>query len=143
MSDYSGTPLAKKLGIRAGATLALLGAPDGFEGTLEPLPDEVVVRTAARGNLDVVVLFVRRESRLRRRFPLVARHLTPAGGLWVGWPKKSSRVDTDLDFGSVQGIGLETGLVDNKRCALDDTFSGLRFVVRTEDREGWPESVLG
>jgi len=142
MSDYSGTPLAEKLGIASDSAVALLGAPEGFEATLEPLPDGVVVQTASRGNLDVAVLFVRRESRLRRRFPLVARHLTPAGGLWVGWPQKSSGVDTDLDFGVVQSVGLDTGLVDNKRCALDDTYSGLRFVVRREDREGWPGSVL-
>lgn len=143
MKDYSSTPLAKKLGVGPGATLALLGAPDGFEDTLEPLPEGVTLRTAARGNLDVAVLFVHREARLRRRFPLVARHLPADGGLWVGWPKKSSGVDTDLDFGTVQGFGLEIGLVDNKSCALSDVYSGLRFVVRLDDRDDWPDGVLG
>ena len=138
MSGYSGTPLAKKFGIKEGHRVALVRAPDGFERTLEPVPDEVTLRRAARGKLDVIVFFVEREAELRRRFGKLARRLVPNGGFWIGWPKKSSGVPTNLGFEVVQRIGLEEGMVDNKICAIDDTWSGLRFVVRVENRDSWP-----
>jgi len=138
VAGYSGTPLARKLGIKPGHRVALIGAPGGFESTLAPLPEEVALRTEARGVLDVVVFFCDRESVLRRRFGKLARHLAANGGLWIGWPKKASGVATDLAFDVVQSTGLEAGLVDNKVCAIDETYSGLRFVVRVEDRDRWP-----
>ena len=138
MSGYSGTPLAKKLGIKAGHTVALIEAPDGFARTLEPLPEDVTIRDQARGRFDVIVLFADRRARLSRRFLPIARKMRPRGGLWVGWPKKASKVPTDLSFDAVQTIGLATGLVDNKICAIDEIFSGLRFVVRLENRDNWP-----
>jgi hypothetical protein len=134
MAGYSGTPLPKKLGIKAGARLALLAPPQGFVRTLGPLPDGVEVRTQARGRLDVIVFFATRRRELARRFPGMARAIGPAGVLWVAWPKKASGVATDLTFEPVQEIGLECGLVDNKVCAIDDTWSGLRFVHRLADR---------
>ncbi len=136
MAGYSGTPLPKKLGIRDGATVALLAAPNGFERALTPLPDDVEVRTQARGKLDVIVFFATRERELARRFPVMARALQPAGGLWVAWPKKTSCIATDLTFDPVQEIGLDCGLVDNKVCAIDETWSALRFVYRVADRPG-------
>jgi hypothetical protein len=136
MAGYSGTPLAKKLGIKDGATIALVAAPPGFERVLAPMPDDVEIRTQARGRLDVVVFFATRERELARRFPIMARALRPAGGLWVAWPKKTSCVATDLTFDPVQQIGLDAGLVDNKVCAIDDTWSALRFVTRVADRPG-------
>ncbi len=137
-AGYSGTPLAKKLGIAAGSRVALVGAPDGFAATLEPLPDGVEFSSARAKRLDVIVFFVDRAADLRRRFLPLAVRLQPAGGLWVGWPRKASGVATDVDFDVVQSTGLDAGLVDNKVAALDETWSGLRFVVRREDRVGWP-----
>jgi hypothetical protein len=133
-SGYSGTPLPKKLGIKPGAVVAFVGAPDGFREVLGGLPDGVRVRTRLGGRLDVIVLFVTRRADLARRFPAALRSLDPDGGLWVAWPKKSSGVDTDLVFESVQQTGLNGGLVDNKVAAVDDTWSGLRFVYRVADR---------
>ena len=136
MAGYSGTSLAKKLGIKDGAKIALVAAPPGFERALAPLPDDVEIRTQARGRLDVVVFFATRERELARRFPIMARALQPAGGLWVAWPKKTSCVATDLTFDPVQQVGLDAGLVDNKVCAIDDTWSALRFVAQGADRPG-------
>jgi hypothetical protein len=136
MAGYSKTPLAKKLGIKDGATIALVAAPPDFDRVLAPLPDDVEIRTQARGRLDVVVFFATRERELARRFPIMARALQPAGGLWVAWPKKTSCIATDLTFDPVQQVGLDCGLVDNKVCAIDDTWSALRFVVRVADRAG-------
>lgn len=137
MAGYSGTPLARKLGIKPGHRVALLGAQSGFERALAPLPENVALRSQARGVLDVIVLFTDREAVLRRRFEKLTHHLAADGGLWVAWPKKASGVPTDLAFAVVQSIGLGAGLVDNKICAIDDIYSGLRFVVRVEDRDNW------
>jgi hypothetical protein len=133
-SGYSGTPLPRKLGIRDGSRVALVAAPDGFDAVLGALPSGAQVRTAARGHLDVVVFFVTRRAELARRFPTFVRALEPDGGLWVAWPKKTSGVATDLVFEAVQQVGLDAGLVDNKVCAIDGTWSGLRFVRRLADR---------
>jgi len=134
MAGDPGTPLPKKLGITEGARLALLASPAGFARRLDPLPPGVRVRTQARGRLDVIVFFATRRRELARRVPVMARALEPDGGLWVAWPKRASGVATDLTFEPVQEIGLEAGLVDNKVCAIDDTWSGLRFVLRLGDR---------
>jgi hypothetical protein len=136
MAGYSGTPLPKKLGIQDGTTVALVAAPAGFARALVPLPDGVEVREQARGKLDVIVFFATRERELARRLPVMARALRPNGGLWVAWPKKASCVATDLTFDPVQQTGLDCGLVDNKVCAIDDTWSALRFVSRVTDRPG-------
>jgi hypothetical protein len=134
MAGYSGTSLPKKLGIKPGARVALVHAPEGFEAALAPLPPDVVVQRQARAPLDVVVLFVTRRAELTRRFPRLVRSLQPDGGLWVAWPKRASYVVTDLQFEPVQQIGLDSGLVDNKVCAIDDVWSALRFVRRVADR---------
>ena len=132
--DYSATPLRKKLGIKEGSRLALAGAPDGFVATLGPRPPGVQLVPEARGLLDVVVLFAASRAELVRRFGELAKELAPAGGLWVAYPKKASGVPTDLTFQGVQEIGLAAGLVDNKSCAIDDVWSGVRFVIRLSDR---------
>jgi hypothetical protein len=134
MAGYSGTPLPKKLGIKPGARLALLNVFDGFDRTLCELAEGVSVRSRARGPLDVVVYFTDSERVLRRRFETLSRALDPAGGLWIAWPKRSSGVPTDLTEDVVREIGLAAGLVDNKVCAIDGTWSGLRFVIRLQDR---------
>ena len=135
--DYSGTPLARKLGIKPGAELVLLDAPEGFPAALAPLPPAVAVRRRARGPADVLVLFATSRARLARRFPAALRSLAADGGLWVVWPKRSAPLATDLDFAAVQALGLAAGLVDNKSCAVDDTWTALRFVVRLADRPAW------
>jgi hypothetical protein len=134
MAGYSKTPLAKKLGLRPDARVALLGAPAGFDRHLVPLPDGVRLSRSARGSKDVIVLFSKRAAELARKLPAARKALNEAGGLWVAWPKKSAGVATDLDFDGVQRSGLALGLVDNKVCAIDETWSGLRFVVRLADR---------
>ncbi|HEY3069154.1 MAG TPA: hypothetical protein VGJ34_02470 [Gaiellaceae bacterium] len=121
------TPLPQKLGINPGSRVGLQAAPEGFAETIG-------VRPLMRGGLDVVVLFATRRGELIRRFPVLVRRLTPAGGLWVAWPKKSSGVETDLSFEAVQEIGLDAGLVDNKSCSIDETWSAARFVYRLVDR---------
>ena len=132
-SGYSGTPLPRKLGVKAGHLVLVEGAPLGF--ALEPLPDDVTVHSrAGRGPYDVVLTFCPDRARLAHRFdPLVAR-LATAGGLWVGWPKKASGVTTDLTEDVVREVALTAGLVDVKVCAIDDTWSGLKIVRRLRDR---------
>ena len=134
MVGYSGTPLARKLGIKEGARVALLGAPEGFDEELAPLPDGVRVLRRLGPDLDVAVLFVTERQQLERRFPQVARAITPAGGFWIAWPKKSSKVPTDVTEDVLREVGLPRGLVDNKVCAVTEIWSGLRFVWRKENR---------
>jgi hypothetical protein len=131
-AGYSGTALPQKLGIKAGHRVLLVGAPDGFG--LGPLPEVDLHRRAGRSPYDVVLLFCTDLRRLERQFaPLVARLVTN-GGLWVAWPKRASGVATDLDENIIRAVGLAAGLVDNKVCAIDATWSGLRFVIRLRDR---------
>jgi hypothetical protein len=135
MAGYSGTPLPKKLGIKDDHRIALLNAPDDFDRTLGQLPPGVSVESEARnGSFDVMVFFTSKRAELQRRFAGLAKRLTPAGGLWIAWPKRASGVPTDLTEDTVRDVGLEAGLVDNKVCAVDDTWSGLRFVFRLQDR---------
>ncbi len=133
MAGYSGTPLPKKLGIKAGGRLALVEAPADFAATLGELPEGVKV-AAARGPVDVILFFTTRKADLEKRFAGLKKALDPAGGLWIAWPKRASGVATDLTEDVIRAIGLGAGLVDNKVCAIDDTWSGLRFVVRLADR---------
>jgi hypothetical protein len=134
VAGYSGTPLVRKLGIRAGTRVALIRAPEGLPELLGELPPGVAVRTRVRGPLDVIVAFFRSAGELDGRFEALRDALEPAGGLWIAWPKRSSGVATDLNENVVRSIGLEAGLVDNKVCAIDETWSGLRFVYRLRDR---------
>lgn len=133
MAGYSGTPLAKKLGIKEGATVALVGAPDSLDGDLAPLPDGVDVRRRA-GKADVAVAFFTERAELERRIAALAQHVHPAGGLWIAWPKKASGVPTDITEDTIREVALPLGVVDNKVCAIDDTWSGLRLVWRLTRR---------
>lgn len=135
-AGYSGTPLVVKLGIKPGARLGLLQAPDNFGAVLGGLPEGVKVQQRSRGPLDVVVAFFVRRAELQRRLPALRAALEPSGGLWIAWPKRTSGVVTDLGEADVRRIGLAAGLVDNKICAIDATWSGLRFVYRLADRPG-------
>ena len=134
MAGYSGTPLSRKLGIKEGDRTAILRAPAGFHNYLGPLPNGVSVRDRARRPLDVILFFVKRRSELERRFDRLVAALEPAGALWIGWPKRSSGVDTDMTEDVVRDVALPRGLVDTKVCAIDDTWSGLKLVIRLENR---------
>ena len=130
---YSGTSLPAKLGVKAGSRVLLDGAPPGFD--LSPLPDGAVVHTRPGiSPYDVGVLFAPDLARLLRRWAVLHGAVTPAGRLWVAWPKKTSGVPTDLDENLVREHGLSHGRVDVKICAIDATWSGLGFVVRLSDR---------
>jgi len=133
-AGYSGTPLATKLGIATGARVAAINAPDGFERLLEPVPEDVTIRSTLRGRSDVVVLFTTSKAALERRMAVAARAIFPDGGLWVAWPKRASRIETDVTEDVVREVALPRGLVDNKVCAIDDVWSGLRVVWRRENR---------
>jgi hypothetical protein len=135
-AGYSGTPLPRKLGIKPEARVALVGAPEGFGETLGELPSGVSVRRSARGPVDVLVAFFTQRRELERRLPGLVRALDPDGGLWIAWPKRASGVTTDVSENLTRDLGLAAGLVDNKVCAIDETWSGLRFVYRLRDRPG-------
>jgi hypothetical protein len=134
MAGYSGTPLPKKLGIREGDTVALRGAPAGFDAVLGELPSGVRIKRRASAPVDVVVAFFVRGAELARRLEALTAAIHPAGALWVAWPKRASGVATDITEDVVRDLALPLGLVDNKVCAIDDTWSGLRLVHRLENR---------
>src|SRR5215510_6500958 len=133
-AGYSGTPLVKKLGIKKGFRAALVGEPRGFRNELEGLPDDVSFVTSVQRDLDFVLFFARTQSELLRNFSRLAIKLAPTGMLWVAWPKRASGVPTDLSDNVVRQIGLDAGLVDVKVCAVNDVWSGLKFVIRVKDR---------
>ncbi len=135
-SGYSSTPLAQKLGIKQGHQVHFRDAPDSFLETPGDLPDSVTRRTTARAerSLDVILFFVKRSGALSQSFGSPASKIRWNGGLWIAWPKKSSGVETDLTDYVVRSMGLDHGLVDNKVCAIDETWSALRFVHRLENR---------
>ncbi len=131
MAGYSGTPLSTKLGIEEGSKLVLIEAPDGV---ISDLPPRVTVVRQARGRADVVVGFFTERAEFERRLAAMAKVVFPAGGLWVAWPKRASGVDTTMSEHVVRELALPLGLVDNKVCAIDETWSGLRVVWRKERR---------
>ncbi len=134
MAGYSGTPLPQKLGIKEGHAVAFVGAPPDFAQTLGELPAGVDIKKRAVGPLDVAVAFFTRRRELERRFEGLAQAVFPDGALWVAWPKRSSGVETDLTEDIVREVALPAGLVDNKVAAIDETWSGLRLVIRLRDR---------
>ena len=134
MAGYSETPLARKLGIKPGFNIAFVNAPVDFFDELT-LPQDIKVNSRTQKPLDFVLLFSKSEKDLKKEFSQHAKRLAPAGMIWVAWPKKSSGVTTDLSFNNVQAIGLATGLVDIKICAVNEIWSGLKFVFRLKDRQ--------
>ncbi|MEO8692841.1 MAG: DUF3052 domain-containing protein [Acidimicrobiales bacterium] len=135
MAGYSGTPLPKKLGIKDGHTVATLNEPDGFGTSLGALPVDASVVHDLRGHRDVVVAFFTERIAFEKRLAAMTKAIFPDGGLWIAWPKKASKVPTDITEDVVRAVALPTGLVDNKVCAIDDVWSGLRLVVRVENRK--------
>ena len=133
MAGYSGTPLVKKLGIKDDFNVAFVNEPDGLRKELG-LPPTVLVNAKLRKPLDFILLFVTSQQALEKDFSRYAAKLTAAGMLWVSWPKKASGVPTDLNENVVRDVGLAKGLVDVKVCAIDEVWSGLKFVFRLKDR---------
>lgn len=135
-AGYSGTPLPRKLGIKPGAAVALVGAPAGFADVLEPLPDGVQLVDGLDGGglFDVIVFFTVQRAELSDQLSVLRAAMTPAAGLWVAWPKWASKVPTDMTDDVVREIALPTGLVDNKICAIDTVWTAQRLVIRRELR---------
>lgn len=133
-AGYSGTPLPRKLGVKPGTTLALLGAPTGFMTTLGPLED-VRIRTSQRGGWDLLILFVTSRADLERRLPAIVKGLEDRS-FWLAWPKRSSGVPTDLTEDVLRAVALPLGVVDYKVCAIDSVWSGLKFARRATSTAG-------
>jgi len=146
-AGYSGTPLARKLGIGEDDEVAVVGAPDGFAARLAAeVGDEAVLREGLDGGgpdgggqdgpglFDVIITFVTERAGLAADLGRLRGRMAPACGLWVAWPKRASGLPTDMSDGAVREIALPTGLVDNKVCAIDETWSALRLVIRRENR---------
>jgi hypothetical protein len=133
-AGYSGKPLAQKLGIKPGFKIAVINAPDNYDQTLDDLPDNVVIVPEPDGPLDLVHFFTADRRELEDRFPALKQAISKSGMLWISWPKGSAKVKTDLNENIVREIGLQNRLVDVKVVAVDETWSGLKFVYRTEDR---------
>ncbi|HEY5938617.1 MAG TPA: DUF3052 family protein [Kofleriaceae bacterium] len=135
MAGYSGTPLPQKLGIKEQHRVLLVNAPAGFDlGTL-PTGAVLVKRLAGTALLDVIVVFVKQREDLVAQLAASRPRMQQAAGLWIAWPKKASKVPTDIVEDTIREVALPTGLVDNKVCAIDDTWSGLRLVIRRENRK--------
>lgn len=133
-AGYSGTPLAQKLGVKPRSTWAVLDEPTGFREWLAPLPEGVRMRRSIGSSPDAVVLFSTRRAELQRRVEEAAAAIFPDGFIWIGWPKRSSNVPTDITEDVVREIALPLGLVDTKVCAISEVWSGLRIVWRKELR---------
>ena len=128
-AGYSGRPLGAKLGVKPGVTVVLIGAPEGIEELLQPLPDGVSLRRGNRGAREMTIWFVTRRRELERRFDAVAAAVGE-GTLWMAWPKRASGVETDVTEDTMREVALPAGMVDSKVCAIDATWSGLRLTRR-------------
>lgn len=130
MAGYSGTPLAKKLGIKPGTKMVALGAPKNYVALLEPLPGDVSFGARVTAGVDVIHLFVIKKSKLKQHLQALLQSMRPDAAVWVSWPKKASGVPTDITEDVIRAVGLPLGLVDIKVCAVDETWSGLKMVIR-------------
>jgi len=133
-AGYSGTPLPQKLGIKDGHRIAVISAPSAFALGVLPAGVTLYRSLAGKAMLDVLVVFVTRRAELVTRITSCRPRMQPAAGLWIAWPKKASRMATDITEDTVREVALPTGLVDNKVCAIDEIWSGLRLVIRKELR---------
>ena len=131
---YSGTPLPQKLGIKRGMLMTALNAPPNLDAMLGELPDGVTITRRLGGHRDLVLIFVTRQVDLAARIPSLTSAIAQNGMIWVAWPKRASKIETDMTEDAVRETALPNGLVDNKVCAIDETWSGLRLVWRRERR---------
>jgi hypothetical protein len=136
MAGYSGTPLAKKLGIKPGSSVFVDGAPMAYEQLLTPVPAGVKVHSAVDSSTDIVHLFSTSKAELTRALKRTLQLLRPDAAIWVSWPKKVSKMPTDITEDTIRDLAFPLGLVDIKVCAVDDIWSGLKLVIRKENRPG-------
>ena len=134
MAGYSGTPLIKKLGIKPHTKLYFFQPPENYFDWLNPMPEEIDVKSSLSADLDFIHVFVTDRKTFENKFSQAKKKLTKDGSLWISWPKKSAKVATDLDENIIREFGLKEGLVDVKVCAVSEIWSGLKFVYRTKDR---------
>lgn len=135
MAGYSGTPLYKKLGIKEGFRVRVKNAPDNYHQLIAPLPDNVLISTTIRSRIDLWHLFTKSRRELENQVPSAMKQITQDGMIWVSWPKKSSKVATDMTEDVIREIALPLGIVDVKVCAVDEVWSGLKLVIRKENRK--------
>ena len=135
MAGYSGTPLVKKIGIKNGDRLFIVNQPAKFRELLGELPSDTHLLSSPAGELNIAIVFATSSGELKKKFAESARRIAQNGMLWIAWPKKASGIVSDLTENVVREIGLAQGLVDTKVCAIDETWSGLRFVIRLKDRK--------
>ena len=134
MAGYSKRPLLDKLGIKSGHKIYIGNAPSNYMETLGRMPEGAHVTKMLNGPCDFIQFFTKEKAQLESSFPKLKKHLAPAGALWISWPKGASGIKTDLNENVAREIGLKNGLVDVKVCAVDDVWSGLKFVLRLKDR---------
>jgi hypothetical protein len=134
MAGYSGTPLAKKLGIKPGTLLCVVNAPADYAALLAPLPENVAIVREVSEGADIVHVFVKRRSELVKLINIHKDKIKQNGAIWVSWPKKAAKIATDVTEDTVREIALPLGLVDIKVCAVDEVWSGLKLVIRKENR---------
>jgi len=136
VTGYSGTPLAKKLGIKTGFTLAVVNPPREYRQLVDPMPDGVTIHSAVTNSTDMVHLFCTQRTDLTSALSQTIALLRPDAAVWVSWPKKASKVPTDITEDTIREVALPLGLVDVKVCAVDEIWSGLKLVIRKENRAG-------
>ncbi len=134
MPGYSGTPLVRKLGVKPGFRIKTKNAPANYRSLLKPLPDDVTISTQMRSNIDLWHLFTAKRQELDRQLEIAQKQIHQDGMIWVSWPKKSSGVPSEITEDTIRETALPRGLVDIKVCAVDDTWSGLKLVIRKENR---------
>ncbi len=134
MAGYSGTPLFKKLGIKDGFRLYVKNPPDNYLQLIEPIPDDVEILSRISNNIDIIHFFIKSKNELSSNIDLLMSKIKQNGMIWVSWPKKASKVPTDITEDTIRDIILPIGLVDIKVCAVDETWSGLKLVIRKENR---------
>ena len=141
MAGYSSTPLAKKLGIKEGCKVVVKNPPDRYADLVAPLPAGVKLNSRMSNDIDVLHVFVRARSELVRCLPIAMARIKQNGMIWVSWPKKAAGVATDVTEDVVRAVALPLGLVDVKVCAVDDIWSGLKLVIRRENRTQRPPNL--
>jgi hypothetical protein len=134
-SGYSGTPLAKKLGIKSGFNIRLINAPEHYLSLFTDLPTDICFVDQPGSNLNLIHFFTKSYNELSEMLPVLKEQITQNGIIWISWPKKASKIVTDVTEGKIRNLALETGLVDVKVCAVDETWSGLKLVIRVKDRK--------
>jgi hypothetical protein len=135
MAGYSGTPLLKKLGLKPDCNAFFFKPPESYFDLIAPLPENVAVKKSLTGKLDFIHLFAMNSTEFRQQLQKSKTHLSVNGMIWVSWPKKTSGVKSDLDENIIRDFGLSIGLVDIKVCAVDEIWSGLKFVIPLKDRQ--------